>query len=440
MNGKTRWNLLVHPWIPLQGPEGYREAGLLEALALAGDHRLAAEAYEALPLLRFLLLVAHRALGEVRDAEDAARFRLADLRAGAEAALLPYRERFELLGEDFFLAPQGGEPRTAVPKPLSFLRPDWPTGQNPLLRFPEAWLRGKLPLGKAFRSLLLFLHYHPGGLFGSEVRSLEGAPLARYLAFHAEGPSLLDTLRLNLVDAPPPRPLWERPLQASLVEGYGVRASPAPVERYLFPAYLARLQAEGEEAVGVVVSPGLRLEGGGPDPMLAYGPDGSPFRTPETAFFRAFFGRFGEYAPPKALERAEEVRYLLGTPYAVVASGQATDPQKAASPVRFARHVLPPLAGREGAETLRKGRTLHALGLALEGALRGLEAVREAPRFWDGMEGLLRLPEEEARRKGYALAQSLLEEAMAARLPRMGLGALEAEKVFRRILRKGGLA
>lgn len=281
------FNLLQDPWIPLEGPRGHQEVGLLEAFDLAKDHRLAAEAYVLTPLLRFLLLVAHQAVGRVRGVDDLAALTPETLASLVRERLAPYQERFDLFSPDFFLSPQGGLPGTATEKPLAYLRPDWPSGSSALLRIPKR-ARGSLPPGEVARNLLVFLAYHPGGLFGAkEAKSLEGGLLARHLAFFALGKTLHQTLLLNLVDGEAPPPLWEAPVRAGEVEGYRARKSPKALDRHLFPSYLFVLQEERGQVAGLTVVPGFRHAPGEPDPMMAHGSDGEPLRTTERAFRRA---------------------------------------------------------------------------------------------------------------------------------------------------------
>lgn len=400
-------NPIHDPWIPVSHEGRYRELSLLEAIRLGDKVFLALSPYEFFPVLRFLLLAVHRAL-ERALFPDTLSLSPEDLARRVEAHLVPHTHRFELFTEDFFLS--GPSPHYR-PRSLADLRPDWPSGNNPLLNTPHRTLSP----AEVFRSLLVHLHYHPGGIHAQGI-SLPGAPLAHGpVAFAALGPNLHATLLLNLVDAEVEEAPWESlPAELSTLDPSGPR-------RYLIPSRFYRLAPDS-----LHIAPGPRPGTRGLDPMLAYTREGSPLFAPKRGFLPGrIFLTWQDLAPPAVLERAEEVALTLGLSYTVVVSAQLSEQARI---LAFTTSFLPPLTG----ERLRLGAALSEIGLALEEFLKRLGEERERPlTYWARLEELLYLGEEAALKEAREEAYRVANEALGRRI-RRGRGV---EKAFAHLKR-----
>ena len=418
------FSLLDDPWIPVRAGQGYREVSLLEALRRSEEVSLAADPYEEVPLLRFLLFTLAWAL-QGRALEEALTLSPAALAAEVEARLRPFAGRLDLFQAFFAFCPDlPGEPGG-----VEALRPDWPAGGGALLATPRPRHPVALEPPEVARGVLVALSYTPGTLHQRHgVTALSGGPLSSGVAFYALGERLLDTLRLNL--SLPTEPLtapWEEaPLRYGALEGYGLAERPQPLRRYLAVAFAFRPCWEQRRLVGVVRGPGLSPKPlqGLRDPMFAYEGERALSLLPGQRLLERTLPRFAEVTPPEVLERAEALAWARGLAYAVRAVGQA--PDYSVVPALLSAS-LPPILRPEEAFRLRLGARAKALGDELTLVTRELYGKRRNLLAWASLtalkEGLERAvleatDEEAGERRLYATARGFADELLLERAGR----------------------
>jgi hypothetical protein len=216
--------LTTSPWIPVvDTAAGFREVGIVEALARAHELRLAADAQEEAVLLRLLLAVYDAAAGPASSTEwDAAwRTDTLDPQGRVTAYLDAAADRFDLFhpAHPAFQCGHLDEYRRTP----DVLDPAYLGGEggalfNPALRSPADY--PPHPPARAARYLLVLLGYDVAGIKGAPastgVNKTFGARLglvAGATQLHVQGRNLKEAVLLNL----PPRPrepgdapVWER--------------------------------------------------------------------------------------------------------------------------------------------------------------------------------------------------------------------------------------
>ena len=418
-----RFSMIHDPWVPVLGERGYEEVGVVEALARAEELRLAPEAYEEVPLVRFLLFVLAWAFqgedeGEVRGASGR------ELALRLEEALGPFADRFDLFAEHFALCPD----LSGSPGGPEVLRPDWPSGGNALLATPRPLRPLRLRPAEAARYLLVALAYTPSGLHNKHgVTTLSGGSLSGGVAFYALAPRLIDTLRLNLVlPRGRLRAPWESPpFREASVWGYAGGGGEEPLNRYLAVPFSFRFYWEGDWLVGVTRGPGYRPASlqRVRDPMFAYRGESPLGLLPGQRLLEGALPRFGEASPPEVLERAEEFSLETGVAYAVRAIAQVSD--QSAVPALLGA-TLPPILRPEESYRIRLGEVAEGLLQGFGRALRALGVERgrggagwaHLSRFQQALERavLTAKGEEEGRRTLYALAREEADRLLLERL------------------------
>jgi hypothetical protein len=418
------FSLLDDPWIPVREGQSYYELSLLEALRRAGEISLAADPYEEVPSLRFLLFSLAWALQGL-PLEEALALSPSELAARVEARLRPFAPRLDLFQEFFAFCPD----LPGKPGGVEVLRPDWPSGGGGLLTTPRPVHPVALEPSEVARAVLVALSYTPGTLHKQHgVTALSGGPLSSGVAFYALGENLLSTLRLNL--SLPVEPLtapWEEaPLRYAALEGYALAERPHLLRRYLAVAFSFRPFWNQNRLVGVVRGPGLDPK---PlqslrDPMFAYEGERALSLLPGQRLLERTLPRFAGVTPPEVLERAEALAWEPGISYAVRAVGQA--PDYSVVPALLSA-LLPPVLRSEEAFRLRLGARAKSLGDELTQVTRGLYGKRKNLLAWASLtalkEGLERAvleaaDEEAGDRRLYATARSFADELLLERLSR----------------------
>lgn len=421
------FSLIDDPWIPLHTPQGYALATPLEALTRS-EAQLAADPYEELPVLRWLLFL----LGwtfQGKDSEDVAALEPEAWAQEAHKRLQPYRARFTL-GRDFYLWRDYDGP---VETPTA-LRPDWPSGGMADLAQPRWAGSGSLDWPGAVRAMLAGMSYTPGGLYNRYGRTrLEAGPLAEGLACYAQGRTLGDTLRLNLLVPERLTAPWETPF----------RTPEHPLELYVAPTRGFCFDPSAPRLSEVIVGYGADTPRGLPDPMKAYPKDPSKTRPltpmPGQALFEAVFPRLREYRFAQVVEVAAAQEFTLGIPFALRMLAQIRD--QATTPALLLG-VAPRLdqpgqafrlrLSEEAYElALRLHRTAGELGLVKRGTWMGQVFGPGNAFLAEASEVVLTAPnEEEGIRALYRVYRSRLEETLSPALRR-------APQNVARLMKKG---
>ncbi|MBD0746012.1 type I-E CRISPR-associated protein Cse1/CasA [Streptomyces sp. CBMA152] len=297
------YDLVRMPWLPVQTLDGtVEDVSLLDLFARAGSlRRLVGDVPTQEPaLLRLLLAILYDALDGPAEIEDWEGLWESDAPfAPVPAYLEEHRERFDLFHPErpFY---QVARLRTAKDEvaPLSRIVADVPNGEQLFaMRRPGV---DRLSYGEAARWLVHTHAYDTSGiksaLVGDKERAKAGkvyplgvGSLGNLGVLFAEGPTLRETLLLNLIALEEVRPgadaggaerrdqpVWRQPDPLSASPREEKSGGPHPLglrDLYTWQSRRVRLHAEGGAVTGVVLGYGDPLVStfpGPPEPMSGW--------------------------------------------------------------------------------------------------------------------------------------------------------------------------
>lgn len=287
-DAQSGFDLVTQPWIPVLDQDGVvHERSILQALtdAPSGVEILGEVPTQSFAILRLLLAILHRALrdetfdisgpGSLQEWAEARQL-WPDIVAGVDGYLAEYRERFDLFHpETPFFQVAGLRTAKHEVSGLEKLIVDVPNGAP---FFTTRIRRGveRISAAEAARWLVHVHAFDPSGIRSGavgdgRVKGGKGYPIGPGWAgqlggVHLVGPTLLDTLLLNLIvpsavkqapavhDLPP----WERPpLGAGVQERPPDQAMPSgPVDLYTWQTRRVRLEGGPDGVTALVLANG----------------------------------------------------------------------------------------------------------------------------------------------------------------------------------------
>jgi CRISPR system Cascade subunit CasA len=278
------FNLIDDPWIQAQRLDGTVEcrsiSGLLqdahEYSRITGDLPT-----QALPILRLLLAIVHRAIEGPVDREAWEELWEAESlpMEVIEGYLKPYRHRFDLFHPEAPFYQVAGLTKKKPELGLAAFIADVPTG-NPKYATRAAEGLQRMDFGEAARWLVHCHAFDVAGIKGAadgDSRAKKGksysigpGSLGRLGAVYPEGDNLAETILLNLIpdhrlykDGPDPAdvPVWERDPHGPSPEPRGHEGKPhGPLDLYTWQSRRLRLVAEDGYVTGALICQGDRLE------------------------------------------------------------------------------------------------------------------------------------------------------------------------------------